>query len=251
MTMSTTPDPRPTPGAAGDIHARLALVLAEVEAISKDRVNEAQRFKFRGVDDVYNALHGIFARHGIYVRPEVVEARQTDRQTAKGGTQIHAVVKMRYHFTAGDGSSVAMEMIGEAADSGDKSLGKAAQYAYKVLLLQAFLIPTEGDNDPDGHGVEWGSGARSGQRRPEAQPEKPEKPEKPATKDAGEMVLSALRGAREYTAAKTILDKSRMSKNPEIVARRAEIDSVAAEVLAALFAKLPHKDRQDLLEPMT
>lgn len=147
-------DPQPH---APLIHARLAAVLAEVGAISKERENKFHKFKFRGVDDVYNTLHPLFGRHEIYVRPEVVEFKQTERTTKNEGMQLHAVVKMRYHFTTTDGSSVSMEVPGEAADSGDKSLGKAAQYAYKLCLLQMFLIPTEGDNDPDASSTEWAS----------------------------------------------------------------------------------------------
>lgn len=140
------------------IHQRLSAILAEVKAITKERKNDAQNFKFRGVDDVYNELHGLFAKHGVYVVPLVQEHAQTERATARGGTQLHAVVKMRYRFTAADGSHVEADAPGEAADSGDKGLGKACQYAYKLLLLQMFLIPTEGDNDPDAGGTEWAGG---------------------------------------------------------------------------------------------
>lgn len=173
------------------IHQHLAAVLAEVGAISKERTNETGKWKFRGVDDVYNALHDHFARHQIYVRPEVVEFRQADRRTSDGWTNIHTVVKMRYHFTCGaDGSSVAMEVPGEAADSGDKGLGKACQYAYKLLLLQMFLIPTEGDNDPDDHATKWGNGQ---QQTPPVQPTPQRPPWPEAINQAPDEALPALR----------------------------------------------------------
>jgi hypothetical protein len=34
-------------------------------------------------------------------------------------------------------------------DSGDKSTNKAMSAAHKYAILQAFTVPTEGDNDPD------------------------------------------------------------------------------------------------------
>lgn len=34
-------------------------------------------------------------------------------------------------------------------DSGDKATNKAMSAAYKYACMQAFSIPTEGDNDPD------------------------------------------------------------------------------------------------------
>ena len=38
---------------------------------------------------------------------------------------------------------------GEAMDSGDKATNKAMSAAYKYAAMQAFCIPTEGDNDAD------------------------------------------------------------------------------------------------------
>jgi hypothetical protein len=42
-------------------------------------------------------------------------------------------------------------MYGEAMDSGDKATNKAMSAAYKYACMQAFSIPTEGDNDADAH----------------------------------------------------------------------------------------------------
>ena len=44
-----------------------------------------------------------------------------------------------------------MKTFGEAMDSGDKATNKAMSAAYKYAALQAFAIPTEGDNDTENH----------------------------------------------------------------------------------------------------
>jgi hypothetical protein len=50
-----------------------------------------------------------------------------------------------------DGSKHTVCTVGEAFDSGDKSMNKAMSAAYKYAAFQAFAIPTEGDNDADAH----------------------------------------------------------------------------------------------------
>ncbi len=202
------------------IHARLAKVLAEVEAIEKDRRNEQQGFRFRGIDDVYNALHDLFAKNQIYVLPEILEWKQADRQTAKGTTQIHTVVRMRYHFTTIDGSERITETPGEAADTGDKGLGKACQYAYKLALLQMFLVPTEGDNDPDAHAVEW-----SGQRDDDPPRRQPAAPAPPA---AGVPVEAPKKGWRERIA-------------------EAESDQVLRELTAQIVSSTMQQEKKEIL----
>jgi hypothetical protein len=56
---------------------------------------------------------------------------------------------MQFHFYCIDGSNVSTTVIGEAMDSGDKATNKAMSIALKYALLQALLIPTEDEKDPD------------------------------------------------------------------------------------------------------
>lgn len=118
--------------------------------IEKSRRNVAQGFAFRGIDDVYGALAPLLAEHGLVILPQVLSRDVTERQTNKGGTLIYTTLRVRYDFVcAEDGSSHAVVVDGEAMDSGDKSTNKAMSAAYKYACLQAFCIPTEGDNDAD------------------------------------------------------------------------------------------------------
>lgn len=120
------------------------------EGISKDRKNDQQGYKFRGIDDVYNALAPIIAKHGLVILPRILSRAVTERATAKGGVLFYVVVEAEFDFVAAsDGSKHVVRTYGEAMDSADKATNKAMSAAYKYAAFQTFCIPTEGDNDAD------------------------------------------------------------------------------------------------------
>jgi hypothetical protein len=110
-------------------------------------------YKFRGIDDVYNALHPLLAENGVFTIPQVLEERSEERTTRGGGALIYRILRIKYIFYAEDGSSVEAIVIGEGMDSGDKASNKGMAVGHKYTLLQAFAIPTEegGMIDPDKH----------------------------------------------------------------------------------------------------
>lgn len=124
-------------------------VMREVKGIGKDSVNQQQKFRFRGIDTIYNELHGLMSKHGIITMPEVLSERGEERQTRNGATLIYRILTIRYNFIAEDGSSVSCVTIGEGMDSGDKASNKAMSVAHKYALLQCFMIPTDDIADPD------------------------------------------------------------------------------------------------------
>jgi hypothetical protein len=131
------------------IHGAICAMLAEVDAIAKDRKNVQQGFTFRGIDDVYNTVHPVLAKCKVYPRAEIMESDQQERTTRSGNVQFFVRLRMRYHLVSGvDGSSIWTEVIGEAADTGDKAYNKAMSIAYKYALFQLLCIPTEAI-DPD------------------------------------------------------------------------------------------------------
>lgn len=131
------------------IFPRIAAISKEIGAIGKNKRNEQQKFMFRGIDDVYNALQPLLAKYGVFTVPQVLEDRTEERQSKSGGNLIYRVLKMRYDFYTEDGSSVPCTVIGEGMDSGDKAANKAMAIAHKYALLQTFCIPTEDMKDPD------------------------------------------------------------------------------------------------------
>lgn len=147
------------------IYPALGAVMKACGPIAKESYNQGQRFNFRGIDAVMNALHPLLAEHGVLVLPEVVDHQMTERETQRGGTMFHHFTRVRFHFAAAaDGSRVTVEMCGEAADAGDKGLNKTMSMALKYALFQVFMIPTQ-DQDADAESPELAAGNRRGETR--------------------------------------------------------------------------------------
>jgi hypothetical protein len=122
------------------------------EGISKARKNEQQGYKFRGIDDVYNALAPFLAEAKLCILPHVEHRECVERINHKGTALFYVTVQVRFSFvSAEDGSEHQVVTYGEAMDSGDKATNKAMSAAYKYAAMQAFCIPTEADNDADAH----------------------------------------------------------------------------------------------------
>lgn len=130
------------------IGTALAAIMRDVGAIGKDSVNQGQGFRFRGIDAVMDALHPVFAKHGVIILPEVLEERAEERQSKSGANLIWRILKVKFHFKAEDGSGVDSTVIGEGMDSGDKGSNKALAVALKYALTQMLLLPYN-EVDPD------------------------------------------------------------------------------------------------------
>jgi hypothetical protein len=124
------------------IHEAILAIMQEVEPIAKSLRNDQQKFNYRGIDQVYNAVHPLFAKHGVYTTSTILEMHHDAQPSKSGGTNRFAVLKMRYTFRASDGSEVFTEVVGEGMDSGDKANNKAMSVAAKYALLQILMIPT-------------------------------------------------------------------------------------------------------------
>lgn len=120
------------------------------DGITKSRRNQQQGYNFRGIDDVYNALSPLLAKHGLCILPRILTRDVQERQTQKGGVLFYVTVEAEFDFVcAEDGSKHVVRTFGEAMDSADKATNKAMSAAYKYAAMQAFAIPTEGENDAD------------------------------------------------------------------------------------------------------
>lgn len=131
------------------IYGAMLDVMAELEAVKKGQTNQQQGYKFRGIDDLQNALHGLMAKHGVLALPTVQERESSVRETSRGGNMWAEHHRILYTFWARDGSSVTAEVWGEGTDSADKATAKACTSAFKTVLLQGFMIPTEDQADAD------------------------------------------------------------------------------------------------------
>lgn len=132
------------------IYKAMASIMKDVKAIGKTEKNAQQNFKYRGIDNVMNELHDVFAKHSVFIVPDVASYDVREKMTGKGALMYVTHVSVRFHFISGeDGSEVVSAMVGEAMDMADKSMNKAMSIALKYALMQMLLIPTEDQKDPD------------------------------------------------------------------------------------------------------
>lgn len=167
----------------GAIHEQIPKIMTDIGAIGKGKKNTAQGYSFRGIDDVYLAVHSVLAKHGVFTVPEVMHMEREERKTKSGGVLIYTILTVKYTFYASDGTSFESVMVGEAMDSGDKSCNKAMSAAQKYAFLQIFAIPTEEPKDTEND---------SPQPQPKAEPKKDKTFKESVTFD---MVKELLEGA--------------------------------------------------------
>jgi hypothetical protein len=134
------------------VYECIAAVAGEMaqEGIGKTRKNEQQGYRFRGIDEVFNALSPVLAKYRLVILPRVISRTVVERATKSGGVLFYVIVESEFDFvSADDGSSHTVKTFGEAMDSADKATNKAMSSAYKYAAFQTFCIPIEGTPDAD------------------------------------------------------------------------------------------------------
>ncbi len=184
------------------VHQKIIQVMKLTGAIGKEK--QGMGFKFRGIDDVYNALHDVLADVGLFSVPEILEERSEERATKSGGVLIYRILKIKYTFYAEDGSNLSLTVMGEAMDSGDKASNKAMSVAHKYALLQIFCIPTIEDKDPE-------SGPQP-DLKPRGNESKPIPPKAPAPPPIPPKIFSSENIAQVQWLQK-VLDAEKISKD--------------------------------------
>lgn len=145
-----TADGGVAPSGQGMVHAKILDLMRAITHIAKDREapKSAGGFKFRGIDAAMDAVGRAQREIGLLIVPTVVNVEYVNHEghNSDGRKVMYtsARVVMRYTFTdPDDGSTVVMEMPGEARDSGDRATGKSLSMALKFGLFQALMIPVE------------------------------------------------------------------------------------------------------------
>lgn len=142
------------------IYPALIRVMQDVGAVAKlgeyrEREGAPVQYRFRGVDAVVNAAGPALRRVGVLPVPQILTSERIPGTTKGGASKLTTIIRIRYRFTAADGSYVDVEVEGEATDMSDKGTGKAFSVAYRIALLQLLAIPTD-DPDPDAVRIEGG-----------------------------------------------------------------------------------------------
>ena len=177
------------------------------EGIEKTQENKYDHYKFRGIDDVYNALAPVLAEHKLCILPRIISRTCEERTSKKGDALFYITVNAEFDFVAAsDGSKHTVKIFGEAMDRNDKATNKAMSAAYKYACFQTFCIPTEGDNDADltSHEVKQKSKATAAKRsKPKTEPKpKARKESKDESQPAKESKTTKEQKAKKETKAK-------------------------------------------------
>lgn len=190
-----------------DIYQALGAIQRDLGPVLKTRIDAGRNRSYQAfsVDDVYRALHPLFAEHGVILAPQVpdVEYVERDRINDSGvtyGVAIDARVTGRYILYAEDGTSIEIGFRTEARDTGDKATIQASQQALKYALIQMFLIAA-GD--------------------PSAEP-----PPEPAGKPTAEQWLNK---AKTYVYGLAGKDKDEAEQAWPLVLEKAKLEGVVSE----------------------
>lgn len=131
------------------IYSLIPKIMGEVGAITKDRTNDFQKYKFRGIEDIYVAFHPVLVKYGVFCAPQVLRVTSSEHQNDKGKTAFRVLLEINHKFYADDGSFVEVITCGEGVDSGDKASNKAMSAAFKYAFIELFCNPTEDVDDSD------------------------------------------------------------------------------------------------------
>jgi hypothetical protein len=132
----------------------LSQVMEEVGAVKKGDRNDHQKFNFRGIDAVVNAVSPALRKHNVVITPQVLDYQYETVQVGNPSKNMASVrVMVRYTFHAPDGSTLETVVPAESFDSGDKATAKAMSVAFRTCLLQTLCLPTD-DADPDSQSYE-------------------------------------------------------------------------------------------------
>ena len=216
------------------IYKAIAAVLSDVGAVGKDGQNAFDKYRYRSIDAVMNAMHPAMAKYGVFVMPEVLEQSREERGSRNGGVLIYSIIKVRYTFYAEDGSSLTATVIGEGMDKGDKSVNKAMSAAFKYALFQVFCIPTDEFSDSE-------------DESPEARQKPKNKIDEYAKREAQKAGSNAKKQIDDATYKKKILDKLKKNYSPESLEKIAsryekeKIDDLSVDELKNLVENIMSK----------
>lgn len=133
---------------SNQIYADLAKVMRSVDHVGKGDFNSHQKFNFRGIDGVLNAVGPALREHNVVVYPRLHDVAYEEVKTSGGKASTACRVVVDYIFASVDGSTVETRVAAESWDTGDKAMPKAMSVAMRTALIQALALPTD-EPDPD------------------------------------------------------------------------------------------------------
>lgn len=135
--------------AEAKIYEAISNVMKDVGIVGKNDKNDYDKYKYRGIDAVMNALNPAMIKNKVFVTPTVMDSKREERVGSKGSNMMYTILTVKYTFFTTDGSSIECVVVGEAMDRSDKSTNKAMSAAFKYACFQTFCIPTEEMQDSE------------------------------------------------------------------------------------------------------
>jgi hypothetical protein len=127
----------------------IAGVMDLVSGVAKRDRNEMQRFNFRGIDAVVNAIGPALRKVGGVIVPHVVEKNYARGVTKSGTPTVECFLTVAFDWFGTDGGQPIRGIVAaEAMDTSDKATAKAMSVALRTYLLQTLMLPTD-EKDPD------------------------------------------------------------------------------------------------------
>ncbi|MEV2203765.1 ERF family protein [Streptomyces fradiae] len=251
------PAPAGTPDDTPRVFAAITAVMRDVMPVAKDKENQQQRYKFRGVDDAMSAMAGPMRAHGVFILPSIAAHRAERR----GEKMTHVNITMRYHVYGPAGDCLTAEVPGEASDFADKATNKAQSAALKYLLFTLFMIPVDGRSIDDGdrdHPVEptpehRAERQQNQQRRQQQRAQRQQQPRRSTRAEPGPWEQPTPAAPPPVATPEQLLADAQAAPSPEafaaVRARAAEagapaeflarLDRIAAEKRAAAEKRQP------------
>jgi hypothetical protein len=142
----------------GGLVGKLAAIAADLHRFPKTQmVSGRGGYAFAGVDAMADAIRPAMAARGIVMYPsavEVVECREVVRERVNQEGQAYETVQWRtvllVTWQVTDGRQVlALQAVGEALDTSDKSANKAQTASRKYAMIGLLNVTTGDEPDPD------------------------------------------------------------------------------------------------------
>jgi len=152
-----------------NIYTAISAVMAEVGYVQKGgKMQYGDKYTYAKESDFIAAVRPALVDHGVVVHPAgVTQLNQDDYATNRGGLMNRDTAIFVYHFHHGESDTgFDVSVLGQGADSGDKSANKAMTAALKYALRQTLLIETGDDPDDTASEPQAASKPAKQQREP-------------------------------------------------------------------------------------
>ena len=228
------------------IFAAIAGVIADVGTVAKDKVNKQQGFKYRSVDDVFNAIHPALAKNKVFIVPRILKQTREVITTKSGAKMTSVICEIKFTFYADDGSHVEAVVIGEGLDTGDKGTNKAMAIAYKYACFQVFCIPTEDMIDPDSERPELTEGTDPAKGKSSAPPKKAAaEPQQNGDEKVTVAMLETIRAEQKRAA---VTDEQILSRKCVKAKKIEDMTVTEFKAIMEIFKKCPDAEQEAVNE---